>query len=281
MKKYLVFIGMALCLSLVFVTTSKTVQTNFADNYIGADKASDRIGGALDFDVSGLDWSWAGSSLNVTVHTTFAGKAGPGKGFDGFTTGNSFPLDGIPYGDLFVGEASSYTPFGSAPYLLDDASSGNKWTHAVAIGTSAAGADNWSNAGGDTSVWALTGLTNDADTYLSDDIITTASWTYRTGQEVMVDRGSATATVVAGLGDSGTWSVGAGTLTFSSDMTGTGLLGKDLAFHWAMGCANDTIEGTSFQQIVPEPGLMLLLGISMVGLAGVGAVRKLKGSKKE
>ena len=53
----------------------------------------------------------------------------------------------------------------------------------------------------------------------------------------------------------------------------------ELGFHWAMTCANDTIEGgVKVPGSVPEPATMLLFG---TGLAGLAAARKRKNQEKD
>ncbi len=59
--------------------------------------------------------------------------------------------------------------------------------------------------------------------------------------------------------------------SFSEDWVGEDSEGKSVSGHW------DSV--TSGLAPVPEPSLELLLGISLVGLVGVGAVRKIKKKK--
>jgi hypothetical protein len=69
-------------------------------------------------------------------------------------------------------------------------------------------------------------------------------------------------------------------LTFTIDLSGKtwSLLssGSDgLGFHWAMGCANDTIEGFASVTAVPEPGTLLLMGLGLAGgMAGTRRMRR-------
>jgi hypothetical protein len=54
----------------------------------------------------------------------------------------------------------------------------------------------------------------------------------------------------------------AGTLTFK--FPGQGLDPDKIGYHWTMGCGNDVVEGGGTP--VPEPSIMFLLGLGLVGL---------------
>jgi hypothetical protein len=111
-------------------------------------------------------------------------------------------------------------------------------------------------------LYSLNSGNNDADALLSDDFLT--GGTYRDGQEVAVDTTNGDLTPLTG---NSSWSVDSDSVNFSIDLTGTGLEDSDtIAFHWAMTCANDVIEG-----VVPLPGalVMMLSGLGLFGLAGL------------
>ena len=83
-----------------------------------------------------------------------------------------------------------------------------------------------------------------------------SGYTYRTAQAWKGGYGSVFPGTVSGsFNDTG--------LTYIFDISGLGL-GSEVGLHWAMKCGNDVIEG---QASVPEPGILILLGI---GLSGVG-----------
>jgi hypothetical protein len=56
------------------------------------------------------------------------------------------------------------------------------------------------------------------------------------------------------------------------DLSGTDLLlGNEIALHWGFTCANDVIEGSYF---VPEPGVLGLLGIGLLGIILPGRLHR-------
>ncbi len=220
--------------------------------YGGNDHGYGDIVGGAEFDVNGASISRSGTQLTVNIFTNLAGHADEFL-FPEYTQRVASTLNGrsmgIGYGDLFL--ASEWTPFGSDAHHLDDNNvTGTHWTYGFSID-----GDRWTDAGGTGTFYALTGASNDANALLSNDFLSGAI--FRDGQEVGVDRASNT---VQAIGH-GTWSVdstpGSGHLTFIFDVGNTELAhSPDIALHWAMSCANDTIEG---QQYVPEPGTLALM----------------------
>ena len=231
--------------------------------YGGKDHGYGDIVGGPVFDVQGASVARSGTQLTVNIYTNFAGHADEFL-FPQYTNRAASKLNGrsmgIGYGDLFL--ASKWTPFGNDPHHLQDNNvTGTHWTYGFSID-----GDRWTDAGGTGTLYALTGATNDANALLSNDFLSGA--TFRDGQEVGVDRASRTVQEVG----RGRWSVdqtaGDRHLSFVFDIGDTALAGSDtIALHWAMSCANDTIEGERF---VPEPTTLALL------LPGLAALRRRK-----
>ncbi|MCB1749471.1 MAG: PEP-CTERM sorting domain-containing protein [Gammaproteobacteria bacterium] len=274
--------GVALAVLAWGGTVSATPVT-IADGYHGSNGHgyNDVISSAAQYNLFNIDraeMSLAGSVLTVDIFTGFAG-AGDQNLYSGYTNKTASKINGISqgigYGDLFL--ASSWSPYGTAPYNGDDNSNGTVWEYGLSFDVS-----RWSDGPSTVSLYSLSG-TNDQNTLLSQDFMSGA--TYRNGQEVAVDRASNT---VSDTGIDGTFSVVDGSkVTFTVDLAGTSLWNNwnplpgainSLALHWAMSCANDVIEGeASFTNppppntSVPEPAA---LGLTMLGLAGAARRRR-------
>ena len=231
----------------------------------GADHGyGDRIGGPV-FEVQGADYLRTGTSLTVDIYTSLAGHADEFL-FSAYTNKAASKIAGtsmgIGYGDLFL--ASTWAPFGAAPYTLDNHSNSTLWSYAFSID-----GNRWTDAGGTGTLFLLNGATNDANALLSEDFMSGAI--YRNGQEVAVDRSSQNVIAIG----TGTWSVvNDSRVSYTFDIGATALLGSStLALHWAMSCGNDTLEGLGDFPTpppppdvgVPEPGT---LALAVLGLAG-------------
>ncbi|MGR8920961.1 MAG: PEP-CTERM sorting domain-containing protein [Gammaproteobacteria bacterium] len=254
-----------------------TIDDTGAQAYWGADARTygDIIGSGALFEIYGADVSMSGSVITVDIHTNLAGRADEGL-FAGYTNTLHGEGRGIGFGDLFF--ASDWQPFGIPDhYADDDHATGTNWSYGFSIDDN----NRWTDTGGTGTLYALTG-SNAADALLTGDFMSGAI--YRDGQEVAVDRDSAT-TVSTGVG--GTFSVTpdtaqsqGGILSFSVDIGGTSLWlpGElnEIAIHWAMSCGNDTVEGSTFFRApppnvgVPEPAS---LGLALLGLAGAAGAR--------
>jgi hypothetical protein len=238
--------------------------TLVSDNYEGASGTPECMGSPT-YCIASADVSRAGNVLTVTINTTFAGLAG--------TTYNAQTVGGlgIGYGDLFL--ASSWAPFGSAPYASDDASTGTLWTYGLGFSTNSDRFVSGSNNGTAT-LYTLNSGVNTTDALLSEDFMlgTFDQANYRNGQEVAVDTSAGDVTSVA----NGSWSVVNGsTVSFSIDLTGTALQNTAVAFHWGMTCANDVIEGEiGPPSAIPVPASVWLLGSGLLGLVSIARRRK-------
>ncbi|MFC3851973.1 PEP-CTERM sorting domain-containing protein [Salinispirillum marinum] len=252
--KWTLSLGIAL-ISASLTSTVFASPITVTDTYIGSKQHShgDVIGLDSQFDIQSATITQTGSQFTFDIATNFAQKSG--QLFNAYTVGGT----GIGYGDLFL--TSEWTPFGSAPFTQDDATTGTQWTYGLVL------SDRYNNNGGTVSLFALTG-SNTQTALMSDDLMQgNAQW--RDGQEVIVDTASAQ---TQWLGDVGTWAVSNALLSISADLSLSSLTSAStMAFHWGMTCANDVIEGMIDLVMVPEPSTFALL---LVGLIGLGAVRR-------
>ena len=258
----------AVLLACLTVLSGPGAATVLTDNYVGGDDHgwNDVIGATGLFDITHADINRSGNTYIIDIYTNFAGRADDGL-FSAYTAGNT----GIGYGDLML--SRTWSPFGSAPYMDDNHSTGTNWEYGVVLD------DRWSSDGGSLSLYAVVG--SNADSFLlADDFLTGA--VFRNGQEIAVDQ---TSSSVIALTNTGTWSVhtdgiydGNDFLRMSFDVSNTGLAGTDnLAMHWGLTCGNDVIEGFvngPSGGTVPEPSTLGLLSIAGCALLGTRRSRQ-------
>lgn len=257
-------VGKALIFSALAGMSMASQAYTVTDTYIGGDDHGhgDVIGDPNYFDIFGADVSFNGSMVTIDIFTNFTSSPAVGS-FSGLTN-SGLDDQGIGLGDLFL--SNSYTPDTSNGTLNDNATTGNVWTYGLTVD------DRYltSSTGGTSQLYALDAGDNDANAYLSDDYL--SAGTFRNNQEVAVDVDSLTNNLPV---SSGTWLADDtnGKITFSFDAAGTNLFDSgDLAFHWAMLCGNDVIEGVvSTPTQVSEPSVIALFGL---GLFGLGLARR-------
>ena len=260
-------------LSLNALATDMSGET-IMDNYIGAGHRSDVNGGMSRYDIDKMFVSRDGSTLSVDIFTSFYDDIGN---------------NGIKLGDLFMAAdeelngtvTSPWNPNGSQP------NKGDRYTNSATD----------SNTGTDWNyVYDLSGArkfrsgTGELKSGFSSNQVVSSSYLHgtssRDNQAVMLtDRNSDI------VHDSSLWSVdnrasyqktnpynssrsiSYGKVSFSFDVSGTALAtANQIAFRWAMTCANDIIEGVaSFtpqgggSTPVPEPETIVLMLLAMAG----------------
>ena len=256
-----------LTIAMTQTAVATSMPTTINDTYVGGDDhgRGDVIGYKSKFDVLSMDVDLIGNSLAVTINTNFAGRAGI---YSWATAGD----EGIGYGDLFL--SNSWNPFGSASdgYVDDNFYSVNttNWSYAFSLD------DRWDNNGGAGSLYSLTG--DGSDVLLSEDFL--SNGIFRDGQEIAVNTDAKEAI------NSSDWNITAdtrrtvGSINFLIDLTGTSLEGSDtIALHWGMTCGNDTIEGEYTS--VPEPAILGMLAIGLIGIGISQRKRKLRAYDNE
>jgi hypothetical protein len=237
----------------------------FVDNggYWGATDPGnygDRVG-TSDFEIFKATVDFSGTNntiLTVDIYTNYV---------------NHLNEVGTTYGDLFLNP--TWTPNGSDSHHVNDKyDNGTDWGWGLHVGT-----------GGALTLYDL--VANNLGAVLS---YAPSGYLWRQDQVVLVDTSNSGNTLETT--NTASWSVhtngvdhsdaesgiGYDYLEFMVDLAGTNLLtaiqsSDKLAFHWAMTCANDVIEGSvNYDDLVPpsqvpEPTALSLLGLGL-GLMG-------------
>jgi len=286
--KFLKWIG-AVTFSALAINAFATDVTGetIMDNYVGAGHSSDVKGYEYYYDTDKMvvsrdvDASGTTTTLNVDIFTSFYRFIGNND---------------IVLGDLFMAtDAASSTPWspfgnpwdpeGDEPYVDDrfsttnNSNTGTNWNYAYDLG-------------GDRDTTSGNGKLksrDDSQKFASENLKDSTNG--RDQQAVMVRNDG-----LQQHNDSSSWSVDNssyytkqhsyiyknneyfyntdyGKVSFSFDVTGTALAtANQIAFRWAMTCANDIIEGvasfapTDNSTAVPEPQTVILMLLAMGGL---------------
>lgn len=242
--------------------SAHAVPTTIADTYYGGTPTNpsyvddDILGETFNFDMRQMTVEVVGGVLNIRINSSYFDNVG---------------IRGTEIGDLFI-SSNGWNPVGPAPYMFDDLAGGEDWEYAITLdnhGEAAAASKKPTSMIGASGQSALYQIQSDSEIELSSAAIVAP---YREGQEVQFHAGPNNNALAFG-----TWSIGLLELDGYSDLLITmSLIGTplefidDLAFHFAMTCGNDVIEGQ-----VPEPASMALLGAAC-GLYGVKRRRQLK-----
>ncbi|MFT6206773.1 MAG: hypothetical protein ACJA0T_000677 [Colwellia sp.] len=235
--------------------------SDIQDNYIGKGHRNDINGKSYLYDVDQMFVSRVGTTLSVDIFTAFY---------------NDINRDGIRLGDLFMAANNSFNSTGESPWDPQGNTSDDSFTRAAANSNTGT---NWNyvyDLGG--SRYRKSG-TGDLRTGFSNNNLIVSSDNHRNARYNQAVRSGNDGTTIT----SSDWSVGGrsykignvgyGKVSFSFDVANTALAtANQIAFRWAMTCANDIIEGVaSFAPpkgtiAVPEPQTFVLMLLAMFGL---------------
>ncbi|XQW86048.1 PEP-CTERM sorting domain-containing protein [Thalassotalea piscium] len=263
--------AIALSASSVTAFAADIPATTIMDNYIGAGYSGDVYGSKSSYDIDKMTVSRTGAILSVDIFTSFYNNIGE---------------SGIRLGDLFMaaGDSNVWNPNDLASDRFSQNNNknntGTNWEYALDLGSETGSRKTY----GGNSAWLRSVSANDlkdSNKFHGDSS--------RKHQVVMM--GNNTAATNYGYSS---WSMGGiaytkeginyGALSFTMDVTGTALeTANQIAFRWAMSCANDIIEGlvsvaptgaggNQANASVPEPETILLM---LIGMAGIAYRRKI------
>jgi len=243
MKKLIATIGVFLSLVLIAgfahaytIDDSTTGATTYYGGLPNHGSWNDIISGSLyEFALTQMDVGISGNLMTVKVTGPYFYNYNHNVGLAG----------GYGPGDLYI-NPTGWIRSGTAPHFPQDTfTNAEGWTYVAHLDTIKGGGI---SGGAIYSFDWNTGLMTEAPGYI-----------YRTSQAWKGGYGTNLGAVAGSFDDTG--------LTYIIDISGLGL-GSEVGLHWAMRCGNDVIEG---QASVPEPGILILLGI---GLSSVGLLAR-------
>ena len=270
----------AIAFSAISIQSSATGISSdvIMDNYIGAGYHKDVYGSKSRYDIDKMNVTRNGTQLSIDIFTSFY---------------NDVNYKGIKLGDLFMstssGGGSAWNPYstGGSPFQNDRFSTGSSsntgtdWNYVYDLSSA---------RDGTSGIGKLKSGFDHNDLYVSTNLHSSA----RQNQGVMLADGrqtthSTSAWNVGGYsysktfnGRNGAYDVHYGKISFSFDVAGTALAtAHQIAFRWAMTCANDIIEGMASLSntpppSIPEPQTILLM---LMGLFGLSMSQKRKNKK--
>ena len=270
--------ALSITFSSVMAVAADIPATSIMDNYVGAGYGSDVYGEKSQFDISQMVVSRTGTTMSVGIYTAFAGNSSYGMG------------------DLFMSadpsnpDANPWDPAANDRYSDSNSSNtGTDWNYAYTIKDWSAthsgrynDRDNSSGKGRLVSGFDQNDLTTSDENHNNardDQTVSLNASGYRNGNS-----SHAYDNIHGGWSN---WSttdnvynmngISYNLISFEFDVAGTALAtANQIAFRWAMSCANDIIEGLvsindDTPVDVPEPQTLLLL---LLGLAGIVARSK-------
>ena len=264
-----------LSISCITANAGNIPATTINDNYIGAGYDGDVKGSESIYDISKLEVSRIGTQMTVDVFTNFVGHN------DDYN---------IVFGDLFM--STNVTNFDAPwkPNSQNDTWNNTNWNYAYTI-------QDWESGNG--------GRWDDRDNvnggqgrlvsgFNSSDLKYSNNSSNRHNQAVALKNTQYhsqynSTNAYNNIHSNGNtynadteywnshwnnWTAGNGKISFTFDVANTALeTANQIAFRWAMTCANDIIEGLvsvsdpDNQVKVPEPQTLLLMLLGMAGIA--------------
>jgi hypothetical protein len=239
-----------------------------ADNYYGGTPTHgwapmDVIGDYNYYDILGMDVTVTENIMTVKIYSSFFDKLDTKEILDEKTN----------MGDLFI-STSGWDPAGTEAnhYQTDTMlTPGTKWDYVVALDHHGQTSGDGLAANGTASLYEI----SDGSIVASNlNGLNANSWIYRKDQMYRFTPDSGAIT-------SGNWAIEdiSGTiydrltLTFDISDLQENRTSPNWAFHWAMSCGNDVIEGEA-PIPNPEPSTFLLMGLGIVGVAYLRRRRK-------
>jgi hypothetical protein len=261
----------------VFASAAHATPVTYIDTYYGGDDGSynsDVVGDVNKFNIFSMDVERVLNNLVVNIKTNYAGS--------------NIGSFGTRLGSLFIGDPKklNYNGADTSAKHNDDVFTGDKDRYSYVFDfdkkySADKTGDNPNKPGSGTgSLYKLKG--DGSDIVLTQDLID-PHYGFRHNQAVDIKAKSKTKSSDTGI--DGTWSTGAGLISFMITDFFSGklpaLYNTSLTLAWAMTCSNDIIlaQVTLPKKNVPEvpvpAGIVLLLS----GLGGMGAIGRLRTKK--